>query len=53
MKIHWNQQSTKRGAVWLVGGLIATLFAWAGKDATQVITITAALAGGLGLAVSD
>ena len=51
--IDWSQASTKRGAIWFVGGLVATLFAWMGKDSTQVMAITAAVAGGLGVAVKD
>ncbi len=53
INIEWSQASTKRGAIWLVGGIIATLFAYLGKDATQVMTIVATLAGGLGVAIKD
>jgi hypothetical protein len=51
--IDWNQQSTKRGAVWLIGGVTAMVFSFVGKDPTQVLAITAAMAGGMGFTVSD
>lgn len=53
MKVDFSQESTKRGAVWLCGGLISLVFLWYGKDASMVMTITASLAGGLGLLRSD
>ena len=51
--VDWSQNSTKRGAIWLVGGLLGTIFAFAGKDPMQIMTITATVAGGLGVAIRD
>lgn len=51
--IDWNQASTMRGAVWVVGSVAALVFHWFGKDPMPVMMVTGALAGGLGLAVKD
>jgi len=52
--IKWDEPSTKRGAVWLIGGLIAALCSFVGKgDPIQIMAITASVAGGMGLTVSD
>ena len=53
MKIIWSETSTKRGVVWLVGGAIGVIFAFLGKDPSTVMSITASVAGGLGLLISD
>lgn len=51
--IDWTQQSTKRGAVWVSGTIIALVFYWFGKDPMPVMTVTGGLVGGLGLLVKD
>jgi hypothetical protein len=53
MKIDWRQKSTIRGSIWLFTGLVALWFAWHGKDAGTVLAVGAAVAGGVGVAVSD
>jgi len=53
--INWDQQSTKRGAVWIFGSLVALVFLILGDrdDAFAAIAMTGTIAGGLGLAVHD
>jgi hypothetical protein len=53
--INWNQQSTRRGAVWMFGSLVALVFLIIGdrEDAFAAIAMTGTIAGGLGLAVHD
>jgi hypothetical protein len=53
--INWNQQSTRRGAVWVFGGVVALIFLVLGQrdDAFAAIAMTGTIAGGLGLAVHD
>jgi len=53
--INWDQQSTRRGAVWVFGGMVALIFLILGDrdDAFAAIAMTGTIAGGLGLAVHD
>lgn len=53
--IDWSQTSTKRGAVWAFGSLIAGLLLLFStpEKAMAAITMTGTVAGGLGLAVKD
>ena len=51
--INWTENSTKRGAVWMVGAIVAAVFSFYGKDAGQILIITSAVAGGLGVALPD
>lgn len=53
--IDWNQTSTQRGAVWVIGSLVATLLLIFStpEKALAAITITGSIVGGLGLAVKD
>jgi hypothetical protein len=53
--INWDQQSTRRGAVWVFGGAVALIFLILGDrdDAFAAIAMTGTIAGGLGLAVHD
>ncbi len=51
--IDFTQASTLRGAIWALGGIIGTIAAFTGHDAMQVMTVTAAVAGGLGVAIKD
>jgi len=52
-KIDWSQNSTKRGAIWLTGSVLALTFYWFGKDPLPVIAVTGSLAGGLGVVIKD
>lgn len=47
--INFNETSTKRGLVWIVASVIGVIFAWAGKDPSQVMLIAGGVVGGLGL----
>lgn len=49
----WSQQSTKRGAIWVIGSVTSLVFYWFGKDPLPVIAVTGSLAGGLGLVTKD
>jgi len=53
--IDWRQKSTIRGAIWFIGGVIATGLVVAGNEsgAMAVMTITGTVAGGVGVAVKD
>ena len=51
--IDFKQPSTLRGLIWLVTGIIGTVMIFAGKDVSQLLTLTAAVAGGMGLFVKD
>lgn len=53
LKINWKQRSTIRGAIWLVGGMIALVFLWFDRDSTGVMAIAASIAGGVGVALED
>ncbi len=52
-EIDFTQASTIRGTVWVTGGILGAIFAYLGHDGYQVISITAAVAGGLGVAIKD
>ena len=52
-KVDFKEASTIRGAVWALGGIIGTIFAFVGKDPTQVMLVAASVAGGLGVAIPD
>ena len=51
--VDWSQNSTKRGAVWLIFGVCGLIGWFMGKDTTQLMTIGATVAGGMGLAIKD
>lgn len=51
--IDFSENSTWRGAIWLIGGVTGLVFTWFGKDATQVMAVAASVAGGLGFALKD
>lgn len=53
MNIQWNQKSTWRGLVWLIGGVATTLLTAMGKDTSQIIPTLAAVAGALGVFTDD
>jgi hypothetical protein len=55
IEIDLNEASTLRGAVWLIGSLIALFFIMFSTEehAMAVMTITGMVAGGLGVGVSD
>jgi len=53
LAIDWSQPSTLRGAIWVIGGVLGVLFSFLGKDPMQIMSVTAAVAGGLGVAISD
>ena len=48
MNINWNEESTKRGAGWVIGSITAIVFYAFGKDPMPVMLVTGAVAGGLG-----
>lgn len=51
--IDWSQNSTKNGAIALLGTVVALIFQWYGKDPMPVITSVTTLVGSLGLLVKD
>jgi hypothetical protein len=51
--IDWSQNSTKRGAIWLVFGVIGIVGWVFGKDVTALMPLGAAVAGGMGVAIKD
>lgn len=53
MKINWNEESTKRGAVMFGGFITAIIFYAFGKDPMPIMLATGSLAGGLGLTRPD
>lgn len=53
INIDWKQSSTKRGAVWLVAGIVGAAMLMAGKDIQQLLVLASAVAGGLGVAIKD
>lgn len=55
MKLHidWSQPSTLRGLIWLITGLVGFVGVWMGKDASQILLVGSAVAGGLGVALKD
>jgi len=53
INIDWSQNSTKRGAVWVVFSIFAVVGWWMGKDIAPLMMIAGAVAGGLGVALKD
>lgn len=53
MKINWGENSTKRGVVWLITAVIGLIMVLMGKDISQLILLTAAIVGGMGLTQND
>ena len=54
--IDWNQRSTIRGASWLIGSIIATIYLFIERDPVAFGTIlgsTGIVAGALGVAIKD
>jgi hypothetical protein len=53
--IDWSQNSTKRGAIWAVGSLVALIFLSVSSvdKALAAMSITGTLAGALGVAIKD
>lgn len=51
--INWNENSTKRGAVWVVTFVIGIIMSFLGKDVTQLLVVASGVAGGLGVALKD
>lgn len=49
MTINWKQPSTQRGIVWLIAGVIGVYYSWGTQDTGQLLSVAAAVAGGLGL----
>jgi small-conductance mechanosensitive channel len=52
-EIDFNQPSTIRGIIWLVGGALGTLGYFSGFDPMPIMTLAGAVAGGLGVAIKD
>jgi len=48
-----TQPSTIRGIVWVGSAIIGVIMILLGKDISQLLLLTAAIAGGLGVAVKD
>jgi hypothetical protein len=48
-----TQPSTMRGLVWACSAIIGVIMIFLGKDISQLLLLTAAIAGGLGIAVKD
>lgn len=55
INVNITEASTIRGIVWVFGSFVASVFLWFStpEKAMSVMTITASLAGGLGVAISD
>ena len=51
--IDWTQASTKRGLVWVVTAIVGGVMVYQGKSVDQLLILTAAVTGGLGLIVKD
>jgi len=51
--IDTKQGSTIRGVIWVIGGILGVILSFLGKDPMGVMAVTAAVAGGLGVAVKD
>jgi len=51
--IDWSQNSTKRGAVWVIVSIVGLVGWWMGKDVTQLLMLGMGVAGGLGVALKD
>lgn len=53
VNIDWNENSTKRGAVWVITAIIGLPMVWLGKDISGLITLAMGVAGGLGVLLTD
>lgn len=53
--IDWSQNSTKRGAIWIIGAIVMLVFMVFGKPdyVPWIVAGTQAVAGGVGVAISD
>lgn len=51
--INWSENSTKRGAVWVVIFVVGLVMSWMGKDVSQLLLLGAGVAGGLGMALKN
>lgn len=51
--INWNENSTKRGAVWVVTFIVGLVMSFMGKDVSQLLLLGGGVAGGLGVALKD
>lgn len=49
--INWQENSTKRGAVWVVVFIVGLIMAFMGKDITNLLLLGTGVAGGLGVAL--
>jgi len=53
IKIDWSENSTKRGAIWLIAALIGLPMVWMGKDITGLIALAMGVSGGLGVLLTE
>ena len=53
MKIHWNQPSTLRGAIWLVVGIAGLIQSWGNISIQDLMYLGATVAGGMGVMSDD
>jgi drug/metabolite transporter (DMT)-like permease len=53
MKINWQENSTKRGIVWIITAIIGVVMILMGKDISQLMVLAAAIVGGMGLTQND
>lgn len=53
IKVDLSQPSTLRGLIWLVVGVVGLIMIAFNKDITTLLTLGSAIAGGLGVAISD
>lgn len=51
--IDWTQNSTWRGAVWLVVGVVGIAMSWGSNNIDALLSVGAAVAGGIGVGVKD
>lgn len=51
--INWQENSTKRGAVWVITFIAGIIMSFLGKDVTQLLVVASGVAGGLGVALKD
>ncbi len=52
-QVDFSEPSTIRGLVWVVVGVVGLVMIALGKDITTLLTLGAAIAGGLGVAITD
>ena len=53
IKVDFSQPSTIRGLIWLAVGVVGLIMIAFNKDITTLLTLGSAIAGGLGVAISD